>query len=197
MDHLKIFFLAFTPLFFALDSIGMLPIFISLTAEVQDNKSRFRLVRASVITAFIVALLFLFAGKIIFALFGITENDFRIGGGILLFVIAITDIVFSQQENRRVPLKEIAIVPIGMPLILGPASLTTILILAEKYGTSMTLLSIIINLIITFTIFVNSKWIIRALGKGLTMAIGKIFSLFLLAIAVMMIRIGITNSFIH
>lgn len=184
--------LIFMPLFVAFNVFGVLPIFISMTINLELEEKR-QLTYQAILTAGIVATVFLFSGKSIFDLMGITTDDLRVGGGILLFVIALMDLISSNEEKRRAPSKEIAIVPIGIPLILGPASLTTILILDARYGHWLTLASVFINLLIIFLVFFFSKIIIRVLGKGGSMALGKIASLLLLAISVMMIRVGIKN----
>jgi multiple antibiotic resistance protein len=85
------------------------------------------------------------------------------------------------------------VVPIGIPLIMGPAALTTILILVDSYGTIWTVTSIIINLIIVWIVFRNADQVSKILGKGGSRAFAKVASLFLAAIAVMMIRVGITE----
>lgn len=189
----KEFFLAFMPLFFAIDALGILPLFLSITGEARQTDVK-KILREAIFAAFIVSVVFLFAGKLLFHSFGITADDFRIGGGLVLLLVAILDLLFSNEGQRRNPGNEMGVVPIGIPLIIGPAALTTIIMSVDRHGIPITLLSLTINLLITWIIFGNSKYLVRIIGKGGTRAFGKVASLFLAAIAIMMIRVGITNT---
>lgn len=191
-DMFKEFLLIFTPIFATIDVIGIMPMFLSLSGELEEQPRR-KLIRDACLAAFIVGVLFIIGGEFIFRFFGITTDDFRIGGGILLFIISIIDLLFSNQEERRKPDNEIAIVPVGIPLILGPATLTTLLILSGKHGMTLTSISLFLNLAIVFVVFFYSKHLSKFLGKGITKAIGKVAALFLLAFSIMMIRVGLTN----
>ena len=186
------FLLAFIPLFVAIDVLGTLPLFLGLTEGITE-KRRKRLVIDATLTALLISLTFLVSGKLLFSFLGITENDFRIAGGLVLLVLAINDLLFSHDTARKNPETTIGVVPIGIPLIMGPAALTTILILVDSYGTIWTVTSIIINLIIVWIVFRNADQVSKILGKGGSRAFAKVASLFLAAIAVMMIRVGITE----
>jgi multiple antibiotic resistance protein len=186
------FLLAFIPLFVAIDVLGTLPLFFGLTEGITE-KRRKRLVIDATLTALVISLAFLGSGKLLFSFLGITENDFRIAGGLVLLVLAINDLLFSSDTARKNPETTIGVVPIGIPLIMGPAALTTILILADSYGTIWTVASIIINLIIVWIVFRNADQVLKILGKAGSRAFAKVASLFLAAIAVMMIRVGMTE----
>ncbi len=183
------FLLVFIPLFVAIDGVGLLPIFLSMTAEL-DEKSRKKIVFHSIITAFLVALVFIFLGEIIFKTLGITVTDFKIAGGILLLIIAISDII-KIQDYKGVLSSSVGVVPIGTPLITGPATLTTSLILVGNYGYLLVLLSLIVNLLIVWFIFVQSEKIKKLIGLDGLRGLGKIFSLLLAGIAIKLIRTGI------
>ena len=186
------FLLAFIPLFVAIDVLGTLPLFLGLTEGITE-KRRKRLIIDATLTALVISLVFLGSGKLLFSFLGITENDFRIAGGLVLLVLAINDLLFSHDTARKNPETTIGVVPIGIPLIMGPAALTTILILVDSYGTIWTVASIIINLIIVWVVFRNADQVLKILGKAGSRAFAKVASLFLAAIAVMMIRVGITE----
>lgn len=185
--------LSIIPLFVAVDPLGILPLFLSLT-DGMPEKSRQRLVSQATLTALALSVLFLAAGKAVFSFLGITEDDFRIGGGVVLLVLAVTDLLFSDsQQERRAPNETVGIVPIGIPLIMGPAALTTILILLDQYGYVITLISLGINLGLVWLVFRQARWVTRVLGDAGSRAFAKVASLFLAGIAVMMIRVGIVN----
>lgn len=188
---LEIFLLSFIPLFVAIDIIGTVPIFLGITGDLGKT-DKHRLIIQSVATAFVIAILFLVAGKIVLSFIGITIDDFRIAGGIILLILSINDIMFSN-ESRRKPGAKIGIVPLGIPLIIGPAALTTIMILVDNFGFIPTLTSMLLNFIIVFLVLRFSHIIIKVIGEEGTKAFAKIASLFLAAIAVMMIRVGVTN----
>lgn len=184
------FILTFIPLFVAFDVIGVLPIFISLTRG-MDERERKRTLRHSVITATAITLAFLLVGKGIFLTLGITVPDFQVAGGIILLVIAITDIVQTGKGLIEAPsTPTIGVVPIGTPIIAGPAVLTTLIMLNDIYGFPITVLSLIINLGIIWFAFSRAEAILRFLGEGGARGISKVVSLLLAAIAVMMIRRG-------
>lgn len=192
MSMLETFFLAFIPLFVAMDVLGTLPLFLGLTEGITE-KRRNRLVVEATLTALVLSLIFLGSGKLLFSFLGITDNDFRIAGGLVLLVLSINDLLFSHDTTRKNPETSIGVVPIGIPLIMGPAALTTILIIVDSYGYLWTVISIILNLLIVWIIFRNADKVLRILGKAGSRAIAKIASLFLAAIAVMMIRVGLTE----
>jgi multiple antibiotic resistance protein len=186
------FVLSFVPLFVAIDVLGILPIFIALTEGLNERQRRKLAVEAT-LAALIVSVIFALAGRPIFTFLGITITDFRIGGGIILLVLAVTDLLFSTEERKR---KEtsIGVVPIGIPLIIGPAAMTTILLLVDTYGILLTMFSIFINLILVLIVFANSSLVIKILGNAGSKAFAKVASLFLAAIAVMMIRVGLVEA---
>lgn len=181
--------LTFIPIFVAMDPLGNMPIFISLTEGLRKQEMR-KIIRDAVITASIAIVVFLFVGKGVFILLGITVSDFMVAGGILLLIIAIT-ILLNIERVKRASQKEVGIVPLGTPLIAGPAVFTTSLILIDLYGITPTIISLIINISVTGIIFINAAYISKKLGRGGTKAVSKITAILLAAIAVMMMRIGI------
>lgn len=183
--------LSFIPLFVAIDVLGVVPIFLSLTERLERPQKR-RLVTDATLAALGVSLAFLFFGRFLFGVMGITVDDFRVGGGIVLLILAVVDLLFSHDQQRS-PETSVGIVPIGIPLIIGPAALTTILILVDSYGVLVTIGSLLANLAIVWLVFRYSEVVVRVLGRGGSKAIAKVASLFMVAIAVMMIRVGLTN----
>jgi multiple antibiotic resistance protein len=186
----KIFVLSFIPLFVAIDVLGLVPIFLSLTGEMNPKEKK-KLITDATLTALAVSLVFLFGGRMIFNFLGITENDFRVGGGIVLLVLAIVDLLFTG-EKIRTPQTSVGVVPIGIPLIIGPAVLTTLLIVVDAYGYLAAVIALLANLFLVWLIFRNSNLIIRVMGEAGSKAFAKVAALFMAAIAIMMIRVGLT-----
>lgn len=186
---LKNILLSFIPLFVAVDAVGILPIFVSLTEKFSAKKRR-KIILQSLVTAVCLAVGFIFLGKAVFKLLNITMGDFMVAGGAVLFCIAIIDII-TPGKKRRIPSSELGAVPLGTPLIVGPAVLTVSLISLEVYGLLATLISILSNIILAGFILLLSNILIKILGTAGSRALSKITSLLLAAIAIMLIRRGI------
>jgi multiple antibiotic resistance protein len=189
MELLNPLLLSFIPIFIAVDIIGVTPIFLSFVDDLSI-KERNKIIWQSIITATIISLAFAFLGKGIFIILGVTVADFKIAGGIILLILAIIDII-SPEKKRREPSTTIGVVPIGMPLIVGPAVITTVIISVDIYGVIFTTISLVLNLMIACIALYSSNIIINFLGEGGAKAVSKVVSLLLAAIGVMMIRLGI------
>lgn len=194
MIDIKTLGLAFIPIFVAVDALGVLPVFISLTQHTEKSR-RFKIIRDSMVTAALIAIVFIFIGKSLFRFLGITVYDFMVAGGSLLFIISINDLL-KPDKAARIPEQTLGVVPLGMPLIVGPAVLTTSLIIMDTYGLIPTLISVILNILIAGIIFCMADLVIKSIGKGGAKAISKVASLFLAAIAVMMIRKGVVHIYL-
>lgn len=181
--------LAIIPIFVAVDALGTLPIYISLTHSLS-KKEKNKVLFQSLFTAFSIAIIFILIGKIVFRIIGITIQDFMIAGGIILFLIAIMELI-KQEKHIKNYKNNFGIVPLGTPLITGPAVLTMSLIVLDQYGFLPLLISIIFNIGFAGLIFYFSDYLIRIIGKPGANALSKIMSLLLASIAVMMIRKGI------
>lgn len=187
------FLLTFVPFFIAVDPIGVLPMFIGITESLDKNRLR-KVIFQSIGTGIVVALAFLFLGHWILKFLGISIADFMIAGGILLFIIAMTDLFTTDKKQRHIDPESIGAVPIGVPLIVGPGVFTTSLLLVEKYGFFMTALGMISNLVLTGLVFLFAPFFIRILGKTGSQVVSKLALLLLAAIAVMIIREGVVAT---
>jgi multiple antibiotic resistance protein len=184
------FWFCFFPIFMAVNVIGVLPMFMSFT-EGLDRPKINRIIVQSVMTATIVAVIFLVIGKVILDLLGITVSDFMIAGGTLLFIISLNDLVYMERRWSQIDPESLGAVPLGVPLIVGPAVLTTILILVSEYGPLATVAALIVNIMIAGLTFWLYAPIMRLLGKSGARTVSKLAALLLAAIAVMMVRKGV------
>jgi multiple antibiotic resistance protein len=193
LEWLTKFLQAFIPLFVAIDPVGLAAIFLGLGQNIAAER-RQKIATQAVWTGGLVALGFLFLGKSIFAALGISVGDFQIAGGLILFILAAKDLVQSAAEPEKLP-EDFGVVPLGMPLIAGPASITTLLVLAQNQaiGLVVTLVALAANLVLVVLALHYSDWLGRKVGATGMRAISKIIAMLLAAIAVSMIRQGIRN----
>jgi multiple antibiotic resistance protein len=187
------FWLTFVPLFVAVDAIGVLPIFVSLTDGLERQARRSILVQ-SIIAAAIVSVAFLMFGPALLRFLGITVADFMIAGGALLFAISLSDLLTGEKKRRQTDAVIMGAVPIGIPLIAGPALLTTSLVLASVYGKGITAVATLANIGLAGVIFMFAEPITRVMGRNGTRSASKIASLLLAAIAVMLMRKGVIEA---
>ena len=187
-DFTTKFLIAFIPIFVAIDAIGMVAIFIGLGANVEP-KRRQQEALLGIGTALAISIGFMFLGKLIFQALGITVADFQVAGGLILLAFAVRDLLDVNGEKRTAP-EAFGIVPLGMPLIAGPALLTALLVLIDSVGMIYTLISLIVNLVIVAVVFCYADRLTKWMGKQGINGISKLVSLLLAAIAVSLIRRG-------
>jgi multiple antibiotic resistance protein len=188
-EHLQDFVLTFVPLFIVIDALGNLPFVISLS-EGMTKQERYKMIHVATITAALVGLVFLFFGQFILKVMDISVGAFAIAGGLILLVLSIK-YMSTGRMVEAVKDEMVAVVPIGTPLTVGPATITTLLLLATQFPIYMVLISFALNMLITWGIFMLSSYIVRFMGQGGLKAISKVFSLLLAAIAVSMIIHGL------
>jgi multiple antibiotic resistance protein len=191
------FIKTFVPLFIVIDAFGNLPFVISMS-EGMARSERNRMILVAVFTAAIVGLAFLFLGRFVLNLMGISVGSFAIGGGLILLVLSIR-FILTGQVVEVIKEEMVAVVPIGTPLTVGPATITALLLLATQFPLYMVLLSFALNILVAWIVFMMSNWFVSFLGQGGIKAVSKVFSLLLAAIAVSMIidglkRVGILTA---
>lgn len=189
-DWVETFVLTFVPLFIVIDALGNLPFLISLSEGMSKHEQR-KTIHVAILTAAIVGLAFLFFGQFILSVMGISVGSFAIAGGIILLVLSIKYMT-TGRIVEIIKEEMVAVVPIGTPLIVGPATITTLLLLTTQFQLYMVLISFALNLLIAWGIFLVSNWIAGFMGQGGLKAISRVFSLLLAAIAVNMIIRGLT-----
>jgi multiple antibiotic resistance protein len=181
------FLVAFIPVFVAIDPIGLVALFIGL-GHSGSPKNRKHQAYLGILTGLCVATGFIFLGKAIFAALGITVSDFQVAGGLILLVLAVRELVGHAHDRGGDD--DFGVVPLGMPLIAGPALLTALLILIDTVGVLFTVVSLIANLAIVTIALCNADRVTRRLGKQGLRGVSKLIALLLAAIAVSLIRRG-------
>jgi multiple antibiotic resistance protein len=181
--------LTFVPLFIVIDALGNLPFVISFS-EGMSKRDRRKLIHVAAITATIVGLAFLLFGQFILNVMGISVGSFAIAGGLILLVLSIKYILTGRMVEA-VREEMTAVVPIGTPLLSGPATITTLLLLAGQFPLYIVLISFVLNLLIAWVIFLLGNQIVNFMGRGGLKAISNVFNLLLAAIAVTMVIRGL------
>ncbi|PKN59041.1 MAG: MarC family protein [Deltaproteobacteria bacterium HGW-Deltaproteobacteria-14] len=193
MSAPELFFAAFVPLFVAVSPLTILPLFLGMTEGLEPAVER-QLAWRGVGTGAVVAAIVLLLGKGLFTFLGITVDDLRVAGGIILFMIAIHDIIHSREARKNADADaDFGVVPLGVPLIVGPATLTACLVLADAHGQPVVLGALVANLAIVAVLILNARRLRRVMRPAITRAFGKVMSLFLAAIAVSMVRHGLVG----
>jgi multiple antibiotic resistance protein len=183
------FVMTLVPLFIVIDAVGTLPFVVSLS-EGMERRERRRLINTAIATAAIVGLFFLFVGQALLNVMGISVGSFAIAGGIILLTLSLQFMITGRMVEI-VQEEIVAVVPIGTPLTVGPATVTTLLLLATQYSIQWVLLSFVINIGIVYLIFSFSHQVVRVLGKAGVKAVSRIAALLLAAIAVDMVIRGL------
>mgnify|MGYP006109915909 CR=1 FL=1 len=204
---LEFFILCFSSLFALINPIGNVPIFITLT-ENYNQKERNKIALKAIMFSFFVLIMFAQIGDLIFSFYGITIHAFRIAGGILLFKISLDMVESKRSRTKTTPSEmeeaeeknEVAYTPIGIPLIAGPGSIASIMILsseAKNFLDKTTLFATLaIVLIITYIIFKLSKVLSNYFGKSGLRIMQRIMGLILLVISIEFILKGIHDTII-
>ncbi len=180
---------AVVPLVIAVDPAMVVVVFLALT-EGSTPIERRRVMRQALVTAFVVGGAFLVLGHLIFRLLGIDRADFEIGGGLILLVLSLADLVMGDRSVRRID-EFVGVVPIGTPLIVGPAVLTAISVEATLYGHAVTAAALLSTFVVVAAALALSGAVARLIGVGGLKAVSKIISILLAGFAAHLIRSGI------
>ena len=184
------FWYAFIPLFVAFDGIGLLPVFWALASRLNPEQRR-REARVGVLTASVVAVVFLLVSKYVFTLMGLKFSDVMVAGGMILIALCLRELLVPEKLSKGSSSSP-GVVPIGVPLLAGPAVLTTVLLVRDQYGWWVTLAALFTNMVLVWLMLRASEWLMRRLGREGAQVISKISSLILTAFGVMLVRQGLT-----
>jgi multiple antibiotic resistance protein len=182
------------PIFVAMDPIGALPLVFAWTANLSAPE-RDRQLRDALLTALALGLVFVLGGRWLLAVLGVGVPDFLIAGGLVLLALAITDLVVGGSHEGRGSsgTPDFGAVPIGTPVLAGPATLATLLVLVDSYGWALTGLAFLLNLLLAWRLFRRAGELTRLFGRNGLRAASKVASLVLAAIAVRLIREGLVG----
>lgn len=200
---------AFATLFVTIDPLGILPLFLVLTAGVAADERRRMALRGTLI-ATVILLVFALLGDTILRLLGIGLAAFRIAGGVMLLLIAL-EMVFERRSDRRSRAAsdlrdvgghdDISVFPLAIPLLSGPGAITSIMLLMVRYeGDLGAQAAVIVVLLVVMALCVAMFWFVdpieRLLGPTLTHVVSRLLGLLLAALAVQFVLDGIAAAFL-
>ena len=181
---------AFVLLFSVYDAVGTVPVFLALTEDFA--KDRKKIVNQGVLIAAIILIVFAYLGPYIFSVLGITIDDFKIAGGIILFIIAIDNLRGKISETRSLGPVEIAAFPLATPLLAGPGAISAVIIFAgPPYGPVLDLLVIIGNSLLAWIILGRATLVQRLLGRQGTQVFTRLVGILIASIGVAFVTEGI------
>ena len=196
------FLIAMPAVLFIVDPIGVVPLFVAMTANDSPEKCRATARRAS-LTAMAMLVFFALFGTVIFRVFGVTLAAFRVAGGLLLMLTAL-DMLRAQHPATKTSAAEakegaeqddIAIVPLAIPLLAGPGAIATVMVLMAEYGGEWVGAGIVISCIaitffITYLLLRSANLVKRVLKQTGIAILERVFGLILAAIAVQFVFEG-------
>ncbi|CAL4321861.1 UPF0056 membrane protein YhcE [Buchnera aphidicola (Neophyllaphis podocarpi)] len=194
------YFKFFIGLFVLVNPIGIMPIFISMTSR-QKSKDRNKTNLIANLSSAIIMFISLLFGNFILNIFGISINSFRISGGILVSIVAMSMITgkINKKDKNTKNLEDISVIPLAMPLISGPGVISSIIIFSTHHYNILGLLfsSFIIVLfsVLCFLFFLLAPSIVKILGKTGINILTRIMGLLLMSLSIEFIINGIKSSF--
>ena len=199
---------SFILFFVAIDTIGNVPFFLSLTEDIKV-KERNQIALKSTIIAFFILITFAYVGRYLLEAIGVSLDSLKIAGGIILMLLAI-DILFEKRKRRREKrveealdeksIDEITVFPMAIPFIAGPSALTTIILLIGNYKNFPefqvpVIAALIAALIVGLALMIGASYIIKFVPKQILHATSRVMAFILAALATQFIVDGIKASF--
>ena len=201
MSHFTIILLYFTSFLTLMNPMGIMPVFLTMTSQLSKKERRKTALKA-IITATLVLILFAFAGKYLFDFFGISVAGLKVVGGVLFFVMGY-DMLNARLSPMKLSAKDaekyvndIAITPLGIPMIAGPGAITNAIVLMGESQTmvnkGLLILSIVlVSIVLMITLF-GAVGITKFLGDIGNKIMMKLMGLIVMVIVVEFFFAGIS-----
>tara|TARA_B110000238_G_C16090793_1_gene423715 strand:- start:150 stop:761 length:612 start_codon:yes stop_codon:yes gene_type:complete len=200
---LEVFIQAFVLYFVVIDPIGNTPLFMSITQN-QSVKDKIRTAVEGIIIATVVLILFSIIGQFILSYLNISLESFRIAGGIILFLIAL-EMLFNKRQERKEKILDlnkdkISIFPLAIPILAGPAAITSVIVIATKYQSDfklhlISILGLIGVMIITLSLFILLAKSDKFINRNITNIISRVIAIILAALSIQYIVDGLLILF--
>lgn len=185
--------LAFTSFFTLINPLGVMPIFMTMTAEL-DQRHRIKTAKKATLVSFVTIILFSFSGQLLFNFFGISVDSFRIAGGVIFFLMGMDMLqarlgkVKVNDDEIKNYVNDISVTPLAIPMICGPGALTNAIVLMEDANSIqlkvILIATIFIVMLITYLILFSSSRIIKALGETGLNVMMRLMGLIVMVIAI-------------
>lgn len=185
--------LSFTSFFTLINPFGTMPIFMTMTADL-DQSHRTKTAKKASIVAFITIIIFAFSGQLLFNFFGISVNSFRIVGGVIFFLMGMDMLqarlgkVKLKDSEIKTYVNDISVTPLAIPMICGPGALTNAIVMMEDATTiemkAILICAIFAVLLLTYLILYSSSKIIKILGETGVNVMMRLMGLIVMVIAV-------------
>lgn len=200
IELVYVFIAYFTQLLAIMNPFSVIPTFIALTEGLKDREIE-SIVKKATFAGLFIVVLFATLGRYILEAFNISIAGLRVGGGIILLTIAL-DMLGEEVRTKKVHPGDIAVVPIATPLIIGPGTMTTILLLVSSkpgdiVNQALVLIAAIVACLISFWILRLSRVLVRILKMSTVRALGRFMALIIAGVAVEMIVYGIRTYYIE
>jgi multiple antibiotic resistance protein len=205
-EWLSFSLLSLSAIFFVVDPMGVIPVFMAMTRNDSPEKRESMARRASV-AAFFILSTFAVAGTLIFRVFGVTLGAFKVAGGILLLLTSIEMLKAQQVRTRTTPEEEqagsekedVAIFPLAIPLLAGPGSIATVTTLMAKAGRILYAIPVILSIAVTcaasYAMLRAAEHIARVMGVTGLAVMNRVIGLIIGAIAVQFMFDGLKDTF--
>ena len=201
---LEVFLQAFVLYFVVVDPIGNTPIFLSIT-QYQNEKEKYQTAIEATLIATTILIFFSIIGQFILSYLNISLESFRIAGGIILFLIAI-EMLFNKRQERKEQIvikakDKLSVFPLAIPILAGPAAITSVIVIATKYQENLTLqfinlLGLVSVMIITLALFIILTKSDKFLNKNITNIISRVIAIILAALSIQYIVDGLLVLFV-
>lgn len=185
--------LSFTSFFTLINPLGTMPIFMTMTADL-DQKHRTLIAKKASIVSFLTIVIFAFSGQLLFNFFGISVNSFRIVGGVIFFLMGM-DMLQARlgkvkiiDSEIKTYVNDISITPLAIPMICGPGALTNAIVMMEDANSIekkvILIIAVILVILLTYIILYSSSRIIKILGQTGNNVMMRLMGLIVMVIAV-------------
>jgi len=195
---------AFSAIFFVVDPLGVVPIFIAITQGDSRDQLRSTAARASLVACGLLVFFALF-GTFLFKVVGVSLSAFRVAGGIVLLITALDMLRARQSEVRTSPeeaqeatrKEDVAIVPLAIPLLAGPGAIATVMVLMSRASGVVQVVSVVVSILVTivasYFLLRGAALVQRVLGQSGVAILQRVMGLLLAAIAVQFIAEGVRD----
>jgi len=200
---LEVFIQAFVLYFVVIDPIGNTPLFMSITQN-QSGRDKIRTAFEGIVIATVVLILFSLIGQFILSYLNISLESFRIAGGIILFLIAL-EMLFNKRQERKEKILDlnkdkISIFPLAIPILAGPAAITSVIVIATKYQSDfklhlISILGLIGVMIVTLSLFILLAKSDKFINRNIANIISRVIAIILAALSIQYIVDGLLILF--